>query len=356
MLRITVWLTSLVTLCCSFHSSTSWGDTTRSKSTSRKTKVQARLASPPTTSAPHSKTNKQARLLKSASGLKAAKPFQFKWPIPGSVTVVEHVLKKGRKATLRYNIVTQPLKKGRIKVAIKNLTFLSLQGIDFNTKVGRMVRKRVERYAKIIPAFIVDHKGNYLDVTGIRKILLALLQENGTTKLSPKKQAQFKKMLLSKPLINTLKSKSSELWLLWVGYWVGLKLQPGQRTKVTMENAIMNQKYKAHATIRHQGMDKQQRVKLKLHMDMGTKALRKAFRAMVKVMGMKKRMANLDIFKAMRSIMNIEIVTDPSTLRPVKIKKVQKTHLTMKDGTSAKQVEQHTYYFQWKPSATKSKK
>ena len=154
----------------------------------------------------------------------APTPLRFAWPVGARATVTERVLKKGRRATTRYDIVTQR-EGSTILVYYRDFAFLELEGFDLDDPTVREQIAALEsQVAGAIPPYRIAADGTWLGCGELDTMLDGLVAV-----LPAAHVATFREMMANPKIRAVVEAKIRDVWQAWVEGWLGLELAPGER-------------------------------------------------------------------------------------------------------------------------------
>lgn len=283
----------------------------------------------------------------------AADKLVFNWPVPGRALVTERVLRRGRNATLSYEVAVARAPDGmNLTIALENLHFTAVEGMNLrDPRVQKELAPALELAAKV-PPLVVSPEGRFLDFIDFEAMLDRMI---GTQPAGADRDA-IEKLMKSKEMIGSLKQKSSEFWKAWVAVWVGHDLKPGRKVPVDVDLSFGV----ASGVIQHHGRAGGKTppgsaglVRLTLDSSFGGKSDdKKAFASLVEAFlaplrAQLGREAPPPEVEDLRVVTHVEAVTDPRTLRPASARFSRESTVTM-GGESRSDVERHEYAFVWK--------
>jgi hypothetical protein len=151
------------------------------------------------------------------------------------------------------------------------------------------------------------------------------------------------------------RSKAGEIWMIWVGTWIGMDLAPGQERKGTMRLTLPGGPTDMPSTLRHHGAAPQKAgaIRLELETVLDSEPYRQAIaRSMALVCrnALARDPADpcaSETLASARRVNTLEAVSDAKTLRPFSARAVQVNTFVVEGKTPVIQHEERTYDFSW---------
>lgn len=294
-----------------------------------------------------------------ATPVQAETEFNFAWPNPSRVTVTEKALKKGKRATTRYDIVFKKADEGKYYILkFENFRFLKLDGVDLTTdEAKKQLGAKIEQmnaYGSLIPPFIISSDGTFKDVTGLKE----MCDELGKKIDDPGFQKTMDAMMSSPRMVAMIKQNCADFWKVWVETWIGLKVEANKKLNLdrelgTPDGRVMSVPF----LIRNEGevTEAKDHVRLVGESTIEGEKAKAFFSAFFKQLvsqvapkdGEQKKMP-ADLFDSIRRTDKMSVVTNPKTLQPLKAGWEKNISIKIKDKTRNR-IETHEYTFDWKP-------
>ncbi len=279
---------------------------------------------------------------------KAAR-LTFAWPVPGRVVVTEASTKGGQTAQVRYEVTLRRDPKGKnLHLRLRDFTILSIEGVDLKDPKVKADLDRANKLAAAIPTLVVSPAGRFVDVIEYEAMVDQVLAS------LPGVDARTREVLKAPATMAMMKQKSIDFWQLWVGAWVDAKLPVrGARSETQTFPMPDGSKVDGKVTFIHRGIDKANPkfVELELEGRLEGEAVTRAMRRFLETMSGAPADSHAHADESIASISKItsmRVLTDPTTLRPRMAESEAIMQVTSKTGESQKQVERHSYQFDWR--------
>ncbi|MBI3073260.1 MAG: hypothetical protein HYY84_14195 [Deltaproteobacteria bacterium] len=274
----------------------------------------------------------------------AENEFRFAWTVPSRAVVTETVLKKGKTATLRYEIkLSAPPGSTNLHLRLENLSFLKVEGWNMSDKKVQNEVKRLEALASAIPTLVVSRSGKLVGLKGLDEMIEKILSQSGADE---NRRREIAKMMRTPQVFRSLEKKCAEFWTAWVSLWVGLEVAPGEKLPVAQEiplpdgNTLL---VPGNVTRRQPDPHAPADAVLEMESLLEGEVARRAFGdAIAHLIPQASRMERLSRATKVRAI------TDPQTLRPRSVTMETVTNLKMEGELATELVERHIYHFDWK--------
>ncbi len=150
-----------------------------------------------------------------------------------------------------------------------------------------------------------------------------------------------------------MKQKAGDFWSAWVGAWVGTDLTSGEERSTTVPMQLPGGTADSKVTMHHRGPDAAHPGAVRLEMEtvLEGEPFRKAMVGMISQMlqaaAPQGKAPDVEtMLKSARRVSNVEVVTDPATLRPYSARMAQVTKLQM-GGQEREEREEREYSFEW---------
>ena len=284
--------------------------------------------------------------------------LKFAWPLPSRVTVTENVLKKGKTAKTRYDIVMKAQDKGNNReLHFENYQFIEIEGLDLTVPENREklgpVLNQLTAMGGILPTLVINPDGKVEDVVGIEKCVDAALA------LIPGADPKMEEMMRSPEMIAQMKQKSVDFWRVWVETWLACKSSAGSETSIETEIPILGgEKMSAPLKVRNEGPDGGTGGDIRLTAstvmdgEPAKKAMQQMMMAMVAKIPVKEGVKPFspDMVKSVKRTTNFLVITNPKTLQPRRAESEALVELAIEDQQKS-EIEKHEYLFDWATSA-----
>lgn len=284
--------------------------------------------------------------------------LKFAWPVPSRVTVTETILKKGKTAKTRYDMVLRAQDAGNNReLHFENYQFIELEGIDLTVTENREklgpVLNQLTAVGSMLPTLVINPDGNVEDVVGLDKCV------DGALKLIPGADPKMEEMLRSPEMMAQMKQKSVDFWRVWVETWLVCKSASGSETSIKMDVPILGgETISAPLVVRNEGPVSGANGDIRLTAsaiidgEPAKKAMQQMMMAMVEKIPVKEGVKPFspDMVKSLRRTTNFLVITNPKTLQPSRAESEAVVELTIEDQQKS-QVEKHEYVFNWTTSA-----
>jgi hypothetical protein len=275
------------------------------------------------------------------------RPLEFAWPVGASAVVTEDVLKKGRRATMRYRIVTER-RDDEILVYYRDFEFLKIEGAEMSNPVVRATAERVgQDVMAAMPPYRVGLDGQWIGIADLDELFTAAAKF--MPKMDPKRLAQFLDMPGMREAID---AKLSEVWVAWVEAWIGLALRPGERIEGVSESTVMGQTIAMPTVFEHLGAEADQvwlRVTSTHEGEDAAGALRDLTQELVANLADESSSDTVaDLLKDLevRRVVVMEAKLDARTMLPSVVSSNERS-TAESPGYSRERVEEHLWTFAW---------
>lgn len=286
----------------------------------------------------------------------AAAAFTFAWPVPGSVRVEKVGVKRGTTATLRYRLDLQPAAESTIRVRQLDFEFVAVNGQDATTPAMQEKLASAKALTQAVPDLVIDRAGEYLRIDGLDD----MLERFGRFQREQKGQSEAESQRLMKSMrmpevTAALQQACSKDWSAWAGAWIGFEVQPGAQAEAVGEVALFGATMPAKVTRRHHGAAEGHPGHVRLSITSlvegaeAAKALAEAMDALVQKAG--NSPIPVGALESIRLETNLEVITDPKTLRPLRAKWTKDMRLVTKDDGTRSDVESAEFRFEFEPPA-----
>lgn len=283
-----------------------------------------------------------------ASAPRAEEALRFAWPAGATAEVTERILKKGRRSTTHYRIVTE--RDGdEWLIFYRDFEFREVEGVDLqDPRVVAAFEKLATRAVGGLPPYRVSSDGRWLGID--MDAFVALMKDV----FPEEKAAAFQKVVAVPGMEAMLDEKIGEVWRAWVELWIGVQLEPGESLDAVPEVSVLGRPVSFPVTVEHLGA-----VDGRVHLR-ATSAL-EGPEAAAAVGAMLSQFAesvdgdapfsasdlNTYVEKMqVRRIWTAEVVTDPITLLPTEAMLELRASVVI-DGEERERVEAHEWTFEW---------
>ncbi|WP_375767752.1 hypothetical protein NR798_39695 [Archangium gephyra] len=278
-----------------------------------------------------------------------ASALRFAWPVPSRVTVTERILKKGKRAVMRYDAVLSARKEGGYELKLDKFQFLEREGQDLTKGPLPPGIKEATAMASAIPTLVLSAEGELVDMVGVEEMLERIY------KMMPEERREQMRAVFERPGMKEMfKQSGGEFWNAWVGAWVGLKLAAGEEGLVTGQSQLPSGPVESVVTVRHRGPDAEHQgaVRLELESVLEGEPFRKTVVATMTQLFQGatppgKEPPDVDaMVKSARRVSRAEVVMDSATMRPYSARRYDVSKVVVGDKES-ETIEEHEYSFAW---------
>jgi hypothetical protein len=280
----------------------------------------------------------------------AGPELRFAWPAPSRVTVTERILKKGKRAVVRYDAALSARRGGGYELKLDKFQFLEMEGRDVTKGPLPPALKAAMALSIAIPTIVISSDGQVEDVVGMEEAM-----ERALTLVPEEKgmRDQVRAMLAQPGMEQTMKQKVGDFWNAWVGAWVGTDLAAGEERSATVPMQLPWGAVDSKVTMHHRGPDVSHKgaVRLEMATVLEGEPFRKAMVAMLSQMlqaaaSQEKAPDFETLLESARRVSSVEVVTDAATLRPYSARLVQVTQMQVA-GKEREEREEREYSFAW---------
>ncbi|HVG62120.1 MAG TPA: hypothetical protein VNA24_26385 [Hyalangium sp.] len=276
--------------------------------------------------------------------------LRFAWPTPSRVTVTERILKKGKRAVVRYDAALSARQGGGYELKLDKFQFLEMEGRDVTKGPQPPALKAAMALSSAIPTLVIASDGQVEDVVGMeeamQRVLTLVPEEKGM-------RDQVRAMLAQPGMEQAMKQKAGDFWNAWVGAWVGTDLAAGEERSATVPMQLPSGAVDSKLTMRHRGPDVSHKGAVRLEMEtvLEGEPFRKAMVGMLSQMlqsaAPEGKAPDFEtMLESASRVSNAEVVTDAATLRPYSARLVQVTQLRI-GGQEREEREEREYSFAW---------
>lgn len=278
----------------------------------------------------------------------------FAWPAPAKVAVTQDAVKKGKRARMRFNLVTEmDPRDGSLLVGFRDYEFLEFDGMPVDTAEAREALAPVLALTSLVPSFRVAADGALVELVGLDvEAMVQGLRRMG--KADPQVEAVFDRLTKSPEMRAQIEAKAADSWSLWVGFWREQDLEEGGTRTVITRVPVLGAELDQQVVVRHLGRAEgcPGCVRLRAEATLEGPDFRKAWMGMTRSLagqgdhakGLEEFLASVEDIKR-TSIM--ETVTDPATLKPVTVTSETRVTVRARNQPPAEQTERATYAFAW---------
>jgi hypothetical protein len=279
-----------------------------------------------------------------------ASGLRFAWPEGASALVTERILKKGKRATTRYRIVTER-RDGEILVYYRDFAFVELEGVDLSDPKAREALARLEsQVAGAMPPYRIALDGTWRGCGDLDVLGQAL---EGV--YPPDKLAMLRTLLANPKMREAVESQLENVWDAWAETWIGWELPPGTHNDGVFETNVDGRTVKVPFIAEHLG-EEGGLVRLRV-----TTTFQGSFedlvgdllQAVIESLPPDKRKLDPEALAAhMRDLKMLttsiqEATLDPKTLLPKRA--MSRTDVVFSGGSKGdeRRVEEHEWTFEW---------
>lgn len=285
-----------------------------------------------------------------AEAQKSASP-KFAWPVPGSVWVTEASTKGGQTAQVRYQVtLARDAKSKNLLLRLQNFSIVRIEGVDLKDPKMKKDLDQANKLAAAIPTLVISPEGRFVDVVEyeamVDKVIASL----------PGLDPSVARMLKAPATITMMKQKSIDFWLIWVGAWLDARVTTAGATRNETQMFPMpdGSKVEGKVTYKHAGAAKGDPKLVQLEFESriegaeATAAMRRFFEKFADAAPGGHGGHDADAIASVSKVSTFRTITDPSTLRPKEAVSEAVMTVTSQKGEAQKQVERHSYQFDWK--------
>ncbi len=282
---------------------------------------------------------------------------KFKWPTPGTVSVSETVLKKGKTAKIHYDIAWQKgEKEDQINLKYHNFKILELDGMDLskeeNQKTNQKVIDMMTAVESSMPTLVIGADGEAKDVVGLDETIDRALELMPSK--SPEDLKLLKEFLKSPQMENQIKQKSLEVWRLWVETWLECAPAEGKEGLLDVEIPVGAATFISKVKVKNLGESKEYPGCFKFVADgsfEGEEARKQFAEMMVQLVSRIPQKEGVkpfskDMVQEVSRSTHLEVVINPKTAQPQTASAHSDIHLKI-DDKNKDSVEHHDYVFEW---------
>ncbi|RYZ40983.1 MAG: hypothetical protein EOO71_13785 [Myxococcaceae bacterium] len=279
--------------------------------------------------------------------------FKFAWPVPSRVSITERVDSEREHASLKYDGVLTARKPG----PGSELHFENLQQVEPaappsppGTPRPANPRPLLTTFTK--PDLALSETGALTGIEGLEPAF-----ERAVTVLEPDPHArETQRTPWDNPLFQTqLRDRAELTWNAWVETWNGVQLAPGQERTKTQAFRHPNGPLSRRFTLRHRGPAEGRpgAVRLEWESVLDGAPYRQVV-ARTRELQCSAALARnasapcaAEVVESASSVTTVELITDPTTLRPFSVRIVDTEAFTVKGQPPVIQRAERTYAFDW---------
>jgi hypothetical protein len=279
-------------------------------------------------------------------------PLKFGWPVPSKVTVTEKMLKGGHTATKRFT-ATLAREGEELRVRFTDFAILEIDGKPSSDPALAKSIEMTQMMLKATPYLVLAADGTVKDVGGLDAAVDVLVDE--LTKTGDEKQkaaaAALREQLRSPAVAAESKRRAMKDWQTWVGEWIGRSVPEGKG--VEGDHSIRcpdGADMKAPTLLKRASAESEGAglVKLTRESVLDGEDTAEALAAWVKKLSDATGQRPPDgYFTGMRLSDRSLAVTDPATLRPLRVMREEQYTWRMKDRPERTEIERHEFAFEW---------
>ena len=280
----------------------------------------------------------------------APAPLKFAWPLPCRVRVTEKALKRGRETTTSYLIgLTKEGDAGDVRLHLSAFEILVLAGRPASDPDIAPLVAQALPMTKAIPDLLLSSEGRVKDVIDIQKAIdQAFSEMEAVATEAQKKEIAARRAQLSTAEAKQYMNRSArEFWDAWVGNWIGMTVSEAEPLLTT--HVIVGPDgtaFDAPATVKRTSVKEGAQLFLEAKLE-GEQA-RQALEGWVKKMTEASNQAPPDgFFTGLEAAERVVAVTDPATLKPLRVSRELTSAIRRKNGQDTEVVERHDYTFDW---------
>lgn len=275
-------------------------------------------------------------------------PLRFAWPDGATAEVTERILKKGRRSTTNYRIVTKRDGDDWL-IFYRDFEFREVEGLDLrDPRVVAALDKVAAETVGRLPPYRVSSDGRWLgiDMDAFLAAMKGVLPDETV--------ANLHKAMAVPGMAAMLDEKLGDVWGTWVELWIDLQLEPGERLDGTFEVTVLDRPISVPVTVEHLGTVGG-RVRIRASSVLEGPAAAAAVGTMVSQFSESvdgdtplpvSDWSSLSDQMEIRRVWTAETVTDPVTLLPAQARSELRVTVTA-DGEKRERVEAHEWVFDW---------
>ncbi len=299
-----------------------------------------------TVGAPRSTVSAPAQ--RATSVAPAKQPLRFAWPDGATAEVTERILKKGRRSTTHYRIVTERDGDDWL-IFYRDFEFREVEGLDLrDPRVVAALDKVAAQTVGRLPPYRVSSDGGWLgiDMDAFLAAMKGVLPDETV--------ANLHKAMAVPGMAAMLDEKLSDVWGTWVELWIDMELEPGERLDGAFEVTVLDRPISVPVTVEHLGTV-DGRVRIRASSVLEGPAAAAAVGTMVSQFSESvdgdtplpvSDWNSLSDQMEIRRVWTAETVTDPMTLLPAEARFELRVTVTA-DGEKRERVEAHEWVFDW---------
>lgn len=282
----------------------------------------------------------------SHAAVAAGEPLTFRWPVPGRVTITETIRSNELQAKLRYQAALA-VDGDQVTVRLEKIQVLAAQARGARTAAARKQVEAALRGAAVLPTIVVDRQGVFRDIADVDRAIEAMRKAAGARD----RRAQ-QAMGTPAEMQQALRQRSAAVWNLWVGFWAGQNLEPGQSVQRGGGASLGDGRREQPLTLTHRGIDGPPghvALTFQSHVDSETHAeeMRGLIDALLAQAGPPGKPASRALIERLGFLNSGLVLTDPSTLRPARAESRREVVLKLKGQPPQTELELHSYEFSW---------
>lgn len=280
----------------------------------------------------------------------AAPLVAFDWPAPATVTVTESAEKKGNKTKMRYRLAISRTDDGGLRLSYRDFEFLEVNGHDATTPAMKKALAKTVAMTAAIPDLLVDEHGMFVGATDMDEMIDRVVDSKKETR-GDEASEKVRESMKSQPARDVLTAAVARYWQTWAGGWIGWSQAPGAPVTEVRTSDVFGARVEAPVTTTHHGAvdGAAGLVRLSFRVKLEGGAARKAYDQMIGALikDEDRRREIADGFEEISMSDELEVQTDPKTLRPRVASNRKVIRLQPKGGDAVEQVESHRYEFDW---------
>ena len=276
----------------------------------------------------------------------------FAWPNEGQVRVTKDGDKQGDRAVMDYTLRFAPREGGGLLVRHADFVFRSVNGEDATAPERVRELGPLLTVASLLPELAVDANGAAVDVGSFDELLA---KAEAAVAEQPKGAGRVAVERLLQTMRRPLAQEGGKVglfddWASWVGAWVGDLPESGGERQFAGELVHLGAPLPAQITLRHAGDVAEHPGHVRLTRvaiaegDAATAAFAAWFTAKLAETGQtfdEKRV------QSVRVELGYEAVTDPKTLRPLKVQRTRVAKIRVTGRRAMDSRESTTFTFVW---------
>ena len=181
----------------------------------------------------------------------------FGWKTGESALVTEDSTKQGKTTRIRYRIRLGETADERVHlVQLSDFEILDMEGVDMEDPMLKASMGPALTLMQSVPSFRVGPRGEYLGASEedidemTERVSKQLGQLEKGLAMTPE---DFMSSMRDPELRRVLTGMNADAWNAWVGNWVGLELQPGEKHVESLRLPLGSEAVPVEVVTRHEG-------------------------------------------------------------------------------------------------------